>query len=629
MHWESLVESIYLFRDSCNVYAVQAPEALIVINAGTGRASANLKAIAHDRPVFVLLTHHFRDHTDGAIRFKEAGATILCPYWEKDYLLDPEQHFRERQTWNSYDNRWDRFSPVRPIPIDGLLLDYETRNIGGSEWKIIPTPGQTNGAITLKTIVNGRAYLFCGELITGIGKTGRVAPLQYDYNDMWGAVNLFHSATVLEWENPDVICPSLGTILETPRTALRALKENLSGFGEINSVVAPYFLELPCDDDIEEVLPHLYRSKHAVSETHFLISESGKILAIDFGYSNVHHHLPIKSHLSNRRPYLHSVNALEKKFGIAGIDTLLLTHYHDDHVNGAALLQRLYGTKLWVADLFADLLENPAAYDRPCLWHQPVTVDHRLPVGRTFFWEEYPIILFPMSGHTRFSTLICLEVDDTRVAHTGDQIFFNELTVTLKQTSVDPGRFDFRQASLFTNHVYKNGVDLGCFGETLEYLTTFRPKLILSGHMKPYAVQPAWYSVIEKGAKRFDALHSKLMAISEDDVHFGIESQAAILKPYRVHLPNSSGLITFRGSVLNPFGQPAKANLAIVVPDGWLSPTADLLLGPKQWEDFLLQVRPPPDVRCRRQPVALDLTINQRPFGQVCEALITIGHTYF
>jgi hypothetical protein len=61
--------------------------------------------------------------------------------------------------------------------------------------------------------------------------------------------------------------------------------------------------------------------------------------------------------------------------------------------------------------------------------------------------------------------------------------------------------------------------------------------------------------------------------------------------------------ITFNGSVLNPFGQPSKANLAIVVTDGWLSQTAEILLGPRQWQDFSLQVRPAPDVRCRRQPV--------------------------
>ena len=47
----------------------------------------------------------FRDHTEGARALQAAGARVVAPYWEEEYFVDPEQHFRERQIWNSYADR--------------------------------------------------------------------------------------------------------------------------------------------------------------------------------------------------------------------------------------------------------------------------------------------------------------------------------------------------------------------------------------------------------------------------------------------------------------------------------------------------------------------------------------------
>lgn len=93
------------------------PTGTVLVNAGTSRCADHLSEIADGGSLTVVLTHHFRDHTDSALRLRKAGAEILGPYWYQEYLIDPEQHFHERQFWNSYDNRWDRFAPVRPLPI--------------------------------------------------------------------------------------------------------------------------------------------------------------------------------------------------------------------------------------------------------------------------------------------------------------------------------------------------------------------------------------------------------------------------------------------------------------------------------------------------------------------------------
>ena len=611
--WELLEPGLYRLQDSCHVYAVQGPEGTVLINAGTGRAADCLDEVAAGKPVTVLLTHHFRDHTDGAIRLHEKGATIIGPYWDQAYLVDPEQHFRERQQWNSYDNRWDRFSPVRPVPVRDWMMDYETRTIAGLQWETVPTPGHTNGASSYLVALGRRRIGFVGEVICGHGKTTRLAPLQYNYNDFTGAYNLYHSAHRLLQAGADRLLPSMGDPVDHPEQAIATFKANLRRLSAIQKGVdGP--MQDPDEDDIEEVLPHLYRSKHAVAETHFIISDTGKALSIDYGYNVKTYYPPGKSHVSNRRPLLHGIGGLKKRLGIDRIDTTLVSHFHDDHINGIPMLQRLFDTKVWAGEQFSDLLEHPARYDRPCLWHEPITVGNRIPNGATVLWENIPITVYPMSGHTRFATMLCLEVDGVRVVHTGDQVFF----------SGDDGLGFKPGAQLFTNHVYKNGLDLGCYKQTLADLKRFQPEMVLTGHTRPYRPSPEWYDVIEQGANAFDEVHRELMLLDDDGVHFGAESQGGKLKPYRAHAP-TGGPLEMDGWVLNPYPTEMPARIRLIAPPGWQSETVTLQLGPREQKAFRITLIPPSDARVRRQAVGLDLVVGDRPFGQVAEALVTAG----
>ncbi|SVD89580.1 uncharacterized protein METZ01_LOCUS442434, partial [marine metagenome] len=66
--WELVEEDVFVLRDSCLVYAVRGTGGTVLVNAGTGSAVKQLSAVAGSGDVTLLLTHHFRDHTDGAIR---------------------------------------------------------------------------------------------------------------------------------------------------------------------------------------------------------------------------------------------------------------------------------------------------------------------------------------------------------------------------------------------------------------------------------------------------------------------------------------------------------------------------------------------------------------------------------
>ena len=617
MHWEKIRDNLLLFRDSCHVYAVRGPTGTVLVNAGTGRCADHLAEIAAGGSLTVVLTHHFRDHTDGALRLREAGAEILGPYWDQEYLIDPEQHFRERQVWNSYDNRWDRFAPIRPLPIADWLMDYEQREIAGLAWEVVPTPGATNGASSYVVELDGERLAFGGETICGTGRTGRLAPFQYNYNDLSGAVNVWHAAARIGDAAPDLILPSLGDPIDDPTSAIAALRENVARIDEINPGFRQQLIE-PAEDDIEEVIPRLYRSRYASAQTHFIVGQSGKILCIDYGYTTLGHMMPGKSHLSNRRSALHGLRGLKKHTGATSIDTCLVSHFHDDHVNGIPLLQRVFGTEVWAGRQFSDLLENPTRYDRPCLWHEPIKVANHIPNGETVYWDDIAITVYPMSGHTRFATLLCLEIDGVRVAHTGDQVFFG----TPDGSAFGPG------AEPFTNHVYKNGLDIGCYKQSLADLRAFGPDWILTGHTIPYQTSAEWYQTIERGAIAFDEVHQVLMALGDDDIHFGAESQGGKLKPYQLHLPDG-GDAQFDGWILNPFPSPQRAIIQLIGPPDWESEVVEVDLGPREQKEIRIGMKLPADVRCRRHPVGLDLVVGDRPFGQVSEALVTVGYPKF
>ena len=107
----------------------------------------------------------------------------------------------------------------------------------------------------------------------------------------------------------------------------------------------PERLDLLHGDPLVQVTDHVYMATRSGSINWFLVSETRKALAIDFGYRqpSLSANYP-KRH--SRRADLHSIEALKSRFGIDIIDVALISHFHDDHVCGVPILQRLFDTML-------------------------------------------------------------------------------------------------------------------------------------------------------------------------------------------------------------------------------------------------------------------------------------------
>ena len=86
------------------------------------------------------------------------------------------------------------------------------------------------------------------------------------------------------------------------------------------------------------------------------------------------------------------------------------------------------------------------------------------------------------------------------------------------------------------------------------------------------------------------------------------------------------GPIKFTAYVRNPLPQQAELVLRLVGPDDWLGEEIRVTAGPREEVSAELTITPREGTVCRRQPIAMELTICDRAFGQIAEALVTIGH---
>jgi glyoxylase-like metal-dependent hydrolase (beta-lactamase superfamily II) len=601
-----IVDSLYLFRDTCNVYVLVSGREAVLIDFGSGDILDHLAEIGVEHVTDVLMTHHHRDQGQGLARAVQAGIRIWVPHTEQDLFHSVDAHWQARPIYNNYNVRQDRFSLLESVPVAGSLQDYETRQFGAYAVKVLPTPGHTTGSISLLVALNGKQMLFSGDLIYRPGKVLSLAATQWTYNGAEGVAAGLASLLDLQDRQIDVLLPSHGDPIDEPKSAIALLiarswellqrrKQNPRLF-ELRE--KPYQPVLPIGEASNGGTPHLLMHRASEANMYVLLSESGKALFIDFGYDFLTA-LAAGSDRASRRPWLYTLPPLKAQFGVKKIDVVLPTHYHDDHVAGCNILRRVEGTQVWAAENFADILENPAYYDLPCLWYDPIPVDRCLPLEQPIPWEEYTLTLHPLPGHTRYAVAVEFEVDGLRVLATGDQY------------QGDDG--------LAWNYVYQNRFTIGDYIATARLYQRIQPDLILSGHWQPLHVTPEYLQQIASDAAALDRLHRELLPETPD---FGAEGFLARISPYQVNVPAGES-ISFVVEIRNPFPGLGDALLRVVAPQGWEVEPAEQKLQIKGVQELTFKVTPRgPAVR--RARIAVDVTIAGQRFGQQAEALVTV-----
>ncbi len=611
-----LSDHLYRFTDTCHVYILVEGDEAVLIDFGAGDVLDALPAMGVRRVTDVLMTHHHRDQGQGLPRLAQAGALaagarLWAPYAEQDLFAQVDVHWQGRSIYNNYNVRQDRFSLLEPVPIAGVLADYETRRFGRHVITIIPTPGHTTGSVSLLADVDGRSVAFIGDLMAGPGKLWSLAATQWTYNGGEGLPFTVLSCLDLKARGLDVLLSSHGEPIEDVAGGVDVLVARLAELMWLRKQNPRLFILRDHPYAPITAGGHLLRNRSSLANSYVLRSDTGKALFIDFGYDFMAGPAAGDDRAS-RRPWLYTLPALKAQYGVSRIDAVLPTHYHDDHVAGCNLLRAVEGSEVWAAETFADILERPAAYDLPCLWYDPIPVDRRVPVGTPVRWEEYELTLFPLPGHTRYAVAVSFEVDGVRVLATGDQ------------HQDDDG--------IRWNYVYQNRFAASDYRQAAELFQRLAPQLILPGHAEPQWVAESYLPAVSVRAEALELLHQQLLPESPD---LGAEGFLARLTPYQATTCGTEP-VAYTAEVRNPFGTTAEAVVQVVVPEGWAARAADvqdpasgggalrLALGPGQTGAVHFCVTPAGAQPARRVRVGLDVTVADRRFGQQAEALIDV-----
>ncbi|MCC6804162.1 MAG: MBL fold metallo-hydrolase, partial [Anaerolineae bacterium] len=311
---QTIAENLFLYEDTCNVYVLRSGSRAVLIDLGSGDVLDHLSEISVDSVSAVLMTHHHRDQGQGLPRAAAAGIPIWVPHTEQDLFHSVDAHWQAREIYNNYNVRQDRFSLLASVPGAGTLQDYGAYSFDGFAFTVIPTPGHTNGSISLLTEWAGQRLAFTGDLIAAPGKVWSMAATQWTYNGAEGVAASVASLLDLKERQPDRLLPSHGSQMDSPARAIDALVERLWQLLQVRGQNLR-LLELR-ERPYEAITPHLLAHRFSFSNCYVLLSESRKALFIDYGYDFVIGDvMRYGSDRASRRPWLYTIPALKQQFG--------------------------------------------------------------------------------------------------------------------------------------------------------------------------------------------------------------------------------------------------------------------------------------------------------------------------
>ncbi|WP_433165105.1 MBL fold metallo-hydrolase [Kribbella sp. CA-247076] len=572
---------LHTIEDTCVVYLLvdESSRTAVAIDAGSGRWLDRLASYGVDRVTDVLVTHHHRDQVEGLPRLAASGTRIWVPENEYDLIAEVDRHWQQRRVVNNYDLHTDRFSLLEPVPVAGVMKDYSSRRIGHLDVRTLPTPGHTPGSVTY--LIDG--YAFTGDLLHSPGKVWSAAALQWSYVGLEGASMSMASMVQLLDYQPRALMPSHGAPMTDPALAIR---ETCDALGRLiqTRLGAPTGLLDKLERPYVELSPHLLMNRTSESRSYVLLSDSGTALLIDYGY-DLTAGVAFGSQRQNLRPWLPSLRALQRDYGIERIEVAIPTHYHDDHVAAFNLMREVHGTEVWASSPVAHVLENPTKYDLPCLWFEPIPCAQHIPDGTGMRWREYELDLHALPGHTLYASAIGFEVDGRRVLATGDQ-----------QTGTwVPG-----EAPEIPNFQYANAFAADDYAASAALYKRLQPSLMISGHWEPRVVTPDYLDELARLGEEVAEVHRELF-LPDDPVFVG----DVRLTPYRIDAVDGQ-----------PFAvQVSCAGAELVVPAGW---ECQQVSG----SEFLVVPHVAEPVRQAR--IAAGITRDGRYLGQLAEALVDV-----
>lgn len=623
---------LLLFEGAVNTIAIQSAQRAILFSYCETVTVQRLAAAGISEVNQVLLTQHSRLHQTG---LPETFANqVIMPEKEWNLLVDNPDY------WSDYKQRWHLYhsTPNRQMPIckpqavqaicSGQAVNWQDLVI-----EAFSTPGPTDGSMSyvfqFDDHVNGfQMIACCGDLLCSGGRLQDVYSLQkgmntLDYHGFLGRCDqLINSVRFLLDLDLDMIIPAHGPpiydVTDELNILLKRLKmlaENYASISSLNYYFPGWHQKwadcLP-DSAILKESPGQIRAPQYplpahvryVGATSFaLYSDSGNALLFDCGNKKV-------------------VSALQEQldFGaISHVDGCLLTHYHDDHVDGLRCLYEALSCPVASLACIADIVENPLAYDLPCLSPDSVPVK-RLRNAESWQWQEYRLTAYHLPGQTLYHGGFLVEGHGQKLLFAGD--------------SFSPCGIDDYCAGN-RNFLREDNGFLAC----LALIRQLQPDYILNAHQgQMFMFSSADISLIENALRKRRVFLTELIAWPAPE--FGTDQ--AWVRPFPFEQKANPGeIIKLAVHFTNHSGQEAFGSAEALLPAGWESCTppnrADVQVPPHTsgfvQADF---AGGPPDGCCQLaikiSPTAsglyivpLRITWQERYLGQLTQAIVRVG----
>ena len=201
---ELVADGVWLVRDTCNVYLIQAPgtRTALTIDFGAGVVLDELEGLGIDRITDVLMTHHHRDQGQGLPLAVEHGARIHVPPVEVDLFDQVDEMWRDPSARQRLQPARGPVLAARAGAGHGVGARVPRVRYGGVRRAPVPTPGHTVGSVTYLLDLDGWRLAFIGDLITRPGKVWSLAATQWTYTEIEGPAMTVLGCYLLADERP-------------------------------------------------------------------------------------------------------------------------------------------------------------------------------------------------------------------------------------------------------------------------------------------------------------------------------------------------------------------------------------------------------------------------------------------
>src|SRR5215831_12503605 len=91
-----VVPGVYLYQDTCNVYAIVKDDEAVLIDFGSGGILPELPSVGVRKVGWILHTHFHRDQAQGDVLAKARGIMIAVPSGERKYFENVETLWNDK-----------------------------------------------------------------------------------------------------------------------------------------------------------------------------------------------------------------------------------------------------------------------------------------------------------------------------------------------------------------------------------------------------------------------------------------------------------------------------------------------------------------------------------------------------